>query len=204
MALTFEQARACVLREVSARRGNLPTEQIPSLEAAGRILAEEITADRDYPPFARSARDGFAIRAADVPGELTVLGEVRAGEVFHGLVGPKGAVEIMTGAPLPQGADAVVMVEHTERSGDRVKIARSLTSGENFNVQGLEAKNGSVVLTPGCRLGFAEIALLAMVGHERAGCRKSPGPVSGVADVSRSLWRHSNDLSERPFASEWG
>ena len=80
MTLSFEQARACVLREVSAGRGTLPTEQIPSLEAAGRILAEEITADRDYPPFPRSARDGFAVRSADLPGELTVIGEVRAGE----------------------------------------------------------------------------------------------------------------------------
>ena len=84
MALTFEQARACVLREVSAARRILRSRQVPALEAAGRILAEEITADRDYPPFPRSARDGFAIRAADVPGELRVIGEVRAGEVFTG------------------------------------------------------------------------------------------------------------------------
>ena len=74
MTLSFEEARACVLREVRAGRGSLATEQVPSLEAAGRVLAEEITADRDYPPFARSARDGFAVRAADVPGELTVIG----------------------------------------------------------------------------------------------------------------------------------
>ena len=163
-----------MLREVRAARGSLPTEQVSALACAGRILAEEITADRDYPPFARSARDGFAVRAADVPGELRVIGEVRAGEVFRGLVGPKGAVEIMTGAPLPEGADAVVMVEHTERSGDRVKIDRSLKSGENFNAQGIEAKLGSVVLPAGRRLGFAEIALLAMVGRECAAVYKRP------------------------------
>lgn len=162
------------MREVSAGRGSLPAEQIPSLESAGRILAEEITADRDYPPFARSARDGFAVRAADVPGELRVTGEVRAGEVFRGLVGPKEAVEIMTGAPLPEGADAVVMVEHTERSGDRVKITRSLKSGENFNAQGTEAKQGSIVLSSGCKLGFAEIALLAMVGRECTSVYRRP------------------------------
>ncbi len=166
MALSFEQARACVLREVSAARGILSTEQVPALESAGRVLAEEITADRDYPPFRRSARDGYAVRAADVPGELQVIGEVRAGEVFRGLVGPGGAVEIMTGAPLPEGADAVVMVEHTERSGDRVRVTRSLKQGENFNAQGIEAKHGSTVLSAGRRLGFAEIALLAMVGRE--------------------------------------
>ena len=92
MALTFEQARACVLREVGAARSVPATEQVPALEAAGRVLAEEITADRDYPPFPRSARDGFAVRAADVPGELHVIGEVRAGEVFRGSVSAGGVV----------------------------------------------------------------------------------------------------------------
>jgi molybdopterin molybdotransferase len=166
VALSFEQARACVLREVGAKRSSPPTEQVPALEAAGRVLAEEITADRDYPPFPRSARDGYAVRAADVPGDLLVIGEVRAGEIFRGFVSPGGAVEIMTGAPLPEGADAVVMVEHTERSGDRINVARSLRTGENFNAQGIEAKRGSTVLSAGGRLGFAEIALLAMVGRE--------------------------------------
>ena len=157
-----------------AGRGSLPTEQIPSLESAGRVLAEDVLADRDYPPFPRSARDGFAVRAADVPGELTVIGEVRAGEVYRGSVGPGEAVEIMTGAPLPEGADAIVMVEHTERSGDRVKITRSLKTGENFNAQGIEARRGSTVLSVGRRLGFAEIALLAMVGRECATVYKRP------------------------------
>jgi molybdopterin molybdotransferase len=174
VTLSFEQARACVLREVSAGRGSLPTEQVRSLEAAGRVLAEEITADRDYPPFRRSARDGFAVRAADVPGELHIIGEVRAGEVFRGSVGPGGAVEIMTGAPVPEGADAVVMVEHAERSGDRLKLARSLKPGENFNAQGVEARQGSIVLSPGCKLGFAEIALLAVVGRECTSVYRRP------------------------------
>jgi molybdopterin molybdotransferase len=168
VALTFEQARACVLREVSAGRGSLLTEQVPLLGAAGRILAEEITADRDYPPFPRSARDGFAIRTADIPGELRVIGEVRAGEVFRGSVGPGDAVEIMTGAPLPAGADVVVMIEHTERDGNVVRVATSLKPGENFGAQGTEARQGSTVLTAAQRLGFAQIAMLAMVGRECA------------------------------------
>jgi len=163
-----------VLREVSAGRGSLPTEQIPSLEAAGRVLAEEITADRDYPPFPRSARDGFAVRAADLPGELTVIGEVRAGEVFTGTVGKGRAVEIMTGAPLPAGADVVVMIEHTERTGNLVRIARSIPSGENFSARGVEAKQGTTVLFPGRRLGFAEIALLATVGRECTSVYRRP------------------------------
>ena len=174
MALTFEQARECVVREVSAARKTPPAEQVPALEAAGRVLAETVTADRDYPPFARSARDGFAIRAADVPGELTVIGEVRAGEVYRGSVNARGAVEIMTGAPLPEGADAVVMVEHTEREGSRIRVGRALKPGENFNAQGLEARRGDAVLLPGRRLGFAEIALLAMVGRECATVYRKP------------------------------
>ena len=174
VALTFEQARECVLREVGAARRILGREQVSALEAAGRILAEEIAADRDYPPFPRSARDGFAIRAEDVPGELRVIGEVRAGDVYTGIVTTGEAVEIMTGAPLPEGADAVVMVEHTERFGDRVKVARSLYSGENFNARGVEARHGSIVLSPGRRLGFAEIALLAMVGRECATVYRRP------------------------------
>ena len=163
-----------MLREVSAGGGWLETEQIPSLQASGRVLAEDIAADRDYPPFPRSGRDGFAIRAADVPGELLVLGEVRAGEVYRGSVSPKGAVEIMTGAPLPEGADAVVMVEHTERSGDRIKVGRSVACGENFSARGTEARQGSPVLRAGRRLGFSEIALLAMVGHECATVYRKP------------------------------
>jgi molybdopterin molybdotransferase len=174
VTLSFEQARACVLREVSAGRGSLPAEQVPSLEAAGRVLAEEITADRDYPPFARSARDGFAVRAADVPGELQVIGEVRAGEVFRGSVGPGRAVEIMTGAPMPEGADAVVMVEHAEHVGNLVRVGRSLKSGENFNARGTEAKQGATILSAGRRLGFAEIAMLAMVGRECVSAYRRP------------------------------
>jgi len=173
MTLSFEQARACVLREVSATRRVPATEQVPALEAAGRVLAETVFADRDYPPFPRAARDGFAVRAADVPGDLRVIGEVRAGEVYGGSVSPGGAVEIMTGAPLPSGADAIVMVEHTEREGNRVRVGRSLTPGENFGAQGQEARSGEAVLHAGQRLGFAEVAMLAMVGLECAPvCRK--------------------------------
>ena len=139
MALTFDEARACVLREVGVSMG---TESVTLAEASGRVLAEEVLADRDYPPFARSARDGFAVRAADLPGELRVIGEVRAGEMFSRSVASGEAVEIMTGAPLPEGADAVVMLEHTTREGDRVRIQRSAQPGDNFNPRGIEARSG--------------------------------------------------------------
>jgi molybdopterin molybdotransferase len=164
VALTFDEARACVLREAGVSMG---TESVWLSESAGRVLAEEIPADRDYPPFPRSARDGFAVRAADLPGELRVIGEVRAGEVFTGAVGPGEAVEIMTGAPLPDGADAVVMVEHAERNSDRVSIQRSIAAGENFSPRGIEARDGDAVLGAGVRIGHAEVAMLATVGHTR-------------------------------------
>jgi molybdopterin molybdotransferase len=167
VALTFEEARACVL--ANARRGG-GAEPVHTLAAAGRVIAEDVAADRDYPPFARSARDGFAVRAADLQGglpvELKIIGEVRAGQVFDGAIGAGEAVEIMTGAPLPRGADAVVMVEHTETTGDRVKVGRRPQTGDNFSPQGVEARAGAVVLEAGRRLGFAEIALLAMAGRE--------------------------------------
>ena len=171
MALTFDEARACVLREVGVSVG---TETVPLAEAAGRVLAEAIPADRDYPPFPRSARDGFAVRAADVPGDLQVIGEVRAGEVFRGAVSAGEAVEIMTGAPVPNGADAVVMVEYTERNGERVRIGSSIKPGENFNARGIEARGGDIVVSAGVRIGHAEVAMLATVGRTQAMVYRRP------------------------------
>ena len=171
MALTFQHARDCVLQHVQPR---LETESVPLLDSDGRVLAEEISADRDYPPFPRSARDGFAVRSADLPGDLRVIGEARAGEAFPGSVNPGETVEIMTGAPLPAGADAVVMIEHTERLGDHVRIVRRLKNGENFTPQGSEARAGAVMLTAGRRIGFSEVALLATVGRTCASVYRRP------------------------------
>lgn len=137
------------------------------LEADGRILAEEIHADRDYPPFPRAARDGFAVKAEDLPGELRIIGEVRAGETFPDELISGEAVEIMTGAPLPEGANAVVMVEHTIRKNGHVQIDRKHQAGDNFAPAGSEAANGTVILSSGQRIGFAEAGALAMVGRER-------------------------------------
>jgi molybdopterin molybdotransferase len=171
MTLSFLEARERVLREVQPQ-GEREDVLLP--DAAGRVLAEDVRADRDYPPFARSARDGFAVRAEDVPGELEVVGEVRAGEVYEGEVKVRGAVEIMTGAPMPRGADAVVMVEHVTRIENRVAISRSIKPGENFTPQGREAGRGAVLLHPGERIGFAETGLLAMVGRECVAVYRQP------------------------------
>ncbi len=131
------------------------------------MLAEPVRADRDYPPVSRSVRDGFAVRAADLPGELFVIGEVRAGEAFSGEVQPGQAVEIMTGAPMPRGADSVVMVEHCKVNGDRVQVPRTLAPGENVSFHASQARANMVLLEAGHRLGFAGAALLAMVGLSR-------------------------------------
>ena len=133
--------------------------------AAGRVLAEEIRADRDFPALARSVRDGFAVRARDVPGTLRVIGEVRAGDRFDGAIAAGEAVEIMTGAPVPHGADAVVMVEHTTRGADgSATTEHAARPGQFINPQGCEARAGDALLSPGKRLGFADVALLASVG----------------------------------------
>ncbi len=114
------------------------------------------------------------MRAADLPGRLTVTGEIRAGEKFAGEVHSGQAIEIMTGAPLPAGADAVVMIEHTTRSGDCITIDRTLAGGQNVNPLGSEAQQGQILLNPGARLGFAEIALLATAGQRRVRVYQRP------------------------------
>lgn len=165
-AFTFEEARRCVLDTVRTARAAPPPERVDLEAAAGRVLAEPIAADRDYPALARSVRDGYAVRAIDLPGELEVIGEVRAGESFSGEVGARQAVEIMTGAPVPRGADAVVMLEHVRREGTRVIAGQSAASGQFINPQGSEARAGEILLHPGKRLDFTGIAMLAAAGKE--------------------------------------
>ena len=111
-------------------------------------------------------RDGFAVRASDVTGRLRVIGEVRAGQSFSGAPQQGETVEIMTGAPVPEGADAIVMVEHCVRHDDgSISTARTVQPGDNVSPRGCEAGHGSVVLTRGARLDYASIACLASVGH---------------------------------------
>jgi molybdopterin molybdotransferase len=110
-------------------------------------------------------RDGFAVRAADIPGTLRVAGEIRAGQQSNLVLKPGEAIEIMTGAPVPGGADAVVMIEHCERSGDNVSTGRTLESGANIAPRGSEARASRVVLERGARLTHAGIAWLAATGQ---------------------------------------
>ncbi len=148
------------LREV--QRPARETVDLP--DALRRVLAEDVRADRDAPASTRSVRDGFAVRFIDLPGTLRVIGEVRAGESTKRTLAAGEAIEIMTGAPLPAGADGVVMVEHVRRDGDQIHVERTLKPGENLNPQGSEAKVGDTLLRMGERIGFSEISMLASVG----------------------------------------
>lgn len=163
--LDFEDAREIVIQTVRSLALERRYESIPLEDAHGRVLAEAALADRDYPALRRSLRDGFAIRAANVPGTLTVRGEVRAGETQQAPLGEGEALEIMTGAPVPDGADAVAMVEHVVREGDgRLKIDRNAEAGQFINARGAESKAGSVLIPAGTRLDASHIATLAMTG----------------------------------------
>jgi molybdopterin molybdotransferase len=160
------------LEMVRGHTADLPvpaTEVLALLVCRDRILAEPVRADRDQPPFDRSTRDGFAVRASEFGAStLRIVGQVRAGEQWQGAALEKGAaIEIMTGAPVPEGADAVVMVEHVDRADGTIHRVgdRTIRSRENIVRRGSEARKDEAVLTPGTRVEGAEIALAAACGH---------------------------------------
>jgi molybdopterin molybdotransferase len=167
--LSFEQARHLVEEHALQVRPR-GRELLAVLDAAGRVLAEPIHADRDFPPFRRAARDGFAVRSGDVqnlPAKLKIVGEIKAGAAWPHKLGPAEAVAIMTGAAAPDGSDAIVMVEHTTRLEDRVQVNKAVSAGENIVAGGSEAKSGDKLLEPGTKFGYAEIAVAAAVGRSR-------------------------------------
>lgn len=160
MTLSFSDARAAVLREVTAR----PQRETVSLAACmGRVLAQDVLADRDFPALDRSVRDGYAVHAQDLPGPLPVSGTIRAGDA-PATLHPGTAVEIMTGAPIPFGADAVVMIEHVVQEGQRITHA-PVAPGTHISRRAEEASQGQVLLSKGTRLDPSHIAVLAACGH---------------------------------------
>jgi molybdopterin molybdotransferase len=169
--LEFEEALAEVLRHATARPQPSAKEHVSITEAADRVLASAVRAERDQPPFARSTRDGYAIRSSDVEAGrgLRIVGIVRAGERWRGAqLGPGEAIEIMTGAPAPAGADAVLMVEHAAMGDDgllRIAPERALGPGDNIVSQGAEARADAELIPVGRRLGAAEIAMAASCGY---------------------------------------
>ena len=165
--LRFDEARATIFERIRERARAPAIETVPLDESPGRVLARAVRADRDYPPFNRSARDGFAVIAGDVaeaPATLELLGETRAGEPSRFTLRSGQTVEIMTGAPGPRGADAVVMVEHASRDGGKVTLHNPVAPGRNLILAGSEAQGGSRVLRAGTRIEYPQIALLGTVG----------------------------------------
>jgi len=184
--LSFEDARRTV--EEHARNVRVPDwERTDLLHSVNRVLAQQITCDRDLPPFPRSTRDGFAVRAVDIaqlPARLKVIAEVRAGMDASRLrIGSGECAEIMTGAVVPDAANAVVMVEHTRAgrafssadSTREVEINRAVEVGENIVPPGSEARAGEVLLEAGLRLTPAAIAAAASVGLAELVIFKQPG-----------------------------
>ena len=177
--LSCEAALEAVLRrmqEVQARGGR---EEVPLAAAEKRVLATPLRADRDQPPFDRSTRDGYAVRAGECGAGKTVqvVGAIRAGEAWTGPALQAGeAIEIMTGAPVPTGTDAVLMVEHSLLEGSALRLSTNnlLAVGENIVPRAAEAAQGETVLAAGVRMGAAEVALAASIGAATVGVWARP------------------------------
>jgi len=176
--LSFEDARHLV-EEHAGRVQAQGKELVDLLDCDGLVLAETVVADRNFPPFPRAARDGYAVQAADLselPARLTVVGEIKAGAPPEAIpvVHPGEAAAIMTGAPAPNGVDAVVMVEYTSQVGGKVEIRKSVATGENVVPAGAEAKRGDRLLSSGTVLNHAAIAVAASVGRTHLLVHRKP------------------------------
>jgi molybdopterin molybdotransferase len=176
---SFEEARR-VVEQYAARLNPTDPAIVSLLDAAGLALAEDLRADRDFPPFPRSTRDGFAVRSAnlkDIPTRLRCVGEIRAGAtsaesaitLAHG-----ETVSIMTGAPVPDGADAVVMIEHTQRGGDIVVVERQVAKGENVVAAGAEARRGALMVSRGTRVNHVVTAIASAIGCPELAVHRRP------------------------------
>ena len=177
----------------------LPTEQVELKAGLGRILAEDIRADIDLPPFDRARMDGYAFKSSDAsvaPFRLRVIGEVAAGAVFSESVGRGEAVKIFTGAPIPDGADAVQMIEVTESTGDWVVIKEPAAVGNFVTPRASEVRAGHIVAEAGREIGPAELAVLASFGCAAVGVGKQP-KVSVLATGSELI-----EVSEKPSGAQ--
>jgi molybdopterin molybdotransferase len=174
--LTYELARQELIDQVRKKDRPRAKVRVTVWDALGYVLANEVKTDRDYPSFNRSTRDGYAVKAAEVAAAATLrcVGEIKAGDTVREALVPGACVQIMTGAAVPAGADAVVMIELTQREGDLVRFERMARSGQNIVPRGSEARAGQIILTPGARLGYAELALAAQVGAVELQCAKKP------------------------------
>ncbi len=193
----------------------LDIERVPLVEAAGRVLAQPVTARRDQPPFAASAMDGYAVTSAAPGDRLTVIGESAAGRRFDGPVGPGQAVRIFTGAPVPQGTTRIVIQEDTLRDGDSLTVTDALDDGPHIRPAGTDFRTGQTVEAPRL-LGSKDVALLAAMniaevpvtrrprvalittGDELVMPGDTPGPDQIIASNTFGLHALLRDLGAEP------
>lgn len=171
---TVEQARAAVLADAVPIAD---VEHVDLMQAAGRVLAAPLVAGLTQPPFDASAMDGYAVRAADVarlPAGLRVVGEAAAGHAFDGKVRAGEAVRIFTGAPIPAGANAIVIQENARRDGDGVTVVEGVIDPEYVRPRGGDFTRGETLLAAGRRLSARDVTIAAAAGHARLPVRRKP------------------------------
>jgi molybdopterin molybdotransferase len=227
--LSYEEAAALVAQHAARVARNHPAkERVKLAHAAGRILAQSLRADRDQPPFARSTRDGYACRSAEASAHasLAITGTTKAGAAPSGPLQRNSVWEIMTGAPVPRGADAIVMLEHVEVMDGRMRLlpARTIAAGENIVARGAQARKGRELLPAGTEIGFAQIALAASCGYaaievfrkplvailatgdELVPLEKSPGPGqirnSNAPMLAAMVTAHGGEPQVLPIAAD--
>ncbi|MEW6592619.1 MAG: gephyrin-like molybdotransferase Glp [Candidatus Hadarchaeota archaeon] len=173
----LSKARKLIISSIKT----LPPESVSFQGTVGRVLAEDVVAKSDSPPFRRSTMDGFAVRAADTfgaapstPAALNVVGSVRSGFMPKASVGRKEALKIMTGAPVPKGADAVVMVEHTKLQGRRLEVLLPVTPGKNTSERGEDIKAGEIVLKKGHVIHPQDVGMFAQMQNLRVRVFRRP------------------------------
>lgn len=196
MMLKVEEARSKILESV----GMLEIVEVPLLDSLGLTLAEDAVAGHDIPPFTNTAMDGYAVRFADLEGAsmdsptaLRVLGDLPAGRAAETEVGRGEAVRIMTGAPIPGGADTVIPVESTRTEGDSVIILEGLPEGSHVRRAGEDVRKGDTVMEPGTHIGPAELGMLASLGYATVRCRRRA--VAGIIATGDELVGVDEDLA---------
>jgi molybdopterin molybdotransferase len=168
--LSLAEAQARVFGRVAP----LEAEPVPVTEAAGRVAAEDVRAVVDLPPFPSSAMDGFAVRVVDTPGRLPVVAHIAAGVPARRPLGAGEAMAIATGGVVPDGADAVVPIEHVVERDNEIQIAHAVNQGDNTRPRGGDVAAGDVVVAPGTRLGPAQIGAIAAAGVPEVRCARRP------------------------------
>ena len=160
---SYQEARKIILEQVAV----LPAEEASLMGAVGRVLAADVTMPWDLPRWDNSAMDGFAVRSADCtgPARLRVTGSILAGGLPPGPVGPGEAIRIMTGAPVPPGADAIAPVEDVEESGDAIQLRAAVRPGAHVRRRGEDLRAGEVALTAGTVVGPGEVSVIASAGR---------------------------------------